>query len=323
MYAPRVHSGARHLSLTATVGLVAAVVSSLLVGGARSATPASGLIAFTRSDGIYVIGSDGTGVRPLIRGHIVSGARELAWSRDGSRLAFIGRGGAIWTMGANGKNLVRVLVAGQIGSAQIQSFGSPTWSPDGREIAFTAYDPNAASEGKRDIWIVNADGSELRPVRTPDLFEVDVDWSPSGREFAVASDGYFPHLWVMNTDGSNRRLLTKGGYKSGFAMQPDWSPDGRRIAFKRPGGSFELAAISVTDRSGRNKARLSETTGPSMGGPTWSPDGRRIAFLRDSGSIRSTNSEIYVMKSDGTAVTRLTHNTVAEWFPAWQPVAAP
>ena len=51
------------------------------------------------------------------------------------------------------------------------------------------------------------------------------------------------------------------------------------------------------------------------GSPAWSPDGTRIAFY----SERDGNSEIYVMKADGGAVTRLTNSKADEGYPAWSP----
>ncbi|HEX6229582.1 MAG TPA: hypothetical protein VFZ41_09010, partial [Solirubrobacterales bacterium] len=120
--------------------LGAALASALLVGGARSATNVSGLIAFTRSDGIYVMRTDGSGVRPLRRGGVNVGALDLAWSPNGSKLAFVkpkpdvaDAPHGIWVMDANGANL-RPLAA----VAKRRMYGSPTWSPDGQRIAFTA-----------------------------------------------------------------------------------------------------------------------------------------------------------------------------------------
>src|SRR5688572_22394463 len=51
------------------------------------------------------------------------------------------------------------------------------------------------------------------------------------------------------------------------------------------------------------------------GSPAWSPDGARIAFY----SERDGNAEIYVMKADGSGVTRLTNTSADEGYPAWSP----
>jgi TolB protein len=49
--------------------------------------------------------------------------------------------------------------------------------------------------------------------------------------------------------------------------------------------------------------------------PTWSPDGSLIAFV----SSRDGNSEIYVMRADGSAVQRLTNNAAWDGQPNWSP----
>lgn len=310
----------------ALAALAAALASALLVGGARSAPPASGLIAFTRHDGIYVMRADGTGVRALRRGGVASSAFGLAWSPDRSKLALVAHEGnqtAIWVMSAKGTDLSRLAV-GQApgGRGYLVALGSPTWSHDGRMIAFTAYDSEVRD---RDIWVMDADGSNLhRLLRTPRRFEIGVAWSPAGDRLAFWGDGYIPRVYVMNADGSDLRTLTPRRF-----MEPSWSPDGRRIAFVRLGRSRLDDEIYVGDASGRSRVRLTNSE-VLNDHPVWSPDGRRIAFLGSRAAYcwgcpveRRGSSEIYVINADGTGLTRLTHNSVGEATPAWQPVALP
>jgi TolB protein len=309
------------------IALALALVSAFLVGGARSATPAPGLIAFARPDGIYVMREDGTGVRPLRRGYAASKALQLDWSPDGSRLAFESRG-AIWVMGADGKGLTRLVARGNHwGSAH-----SPSWSPDGRKLAFSG----AASQG---IWVVGADGSNVhRLLRVTklgadmgfsDVGVGEIDWSPDGRRIAfTAHAGYVAWVYVVDRNGANLRRLTN----SGWAIDPRWSPDSRRIVFeqfptglKHTGpGTSELYVMRVDAGS---QLRLTRNR-VYDGTPAWSPDGRRIAFVRfgfgcaECSPTRPGGAEIFVMNRDGTGVRRLTHNRVGEASPAWQPVAA-
>jgi Tol biopolymer transport system component/photosystem II stability/assembly factor-like uncharacterized protein len=296
--------------------------------GARSASRAAGLIAFTRPDGIYVMNADGTGVRPLRRGPVASRAFELDWSPDGRRLAFEEfPGGAIWVMGADGKGLTRVVApGGDWGSAH-----SPTWSPDGRRLAFSA-------ERAREIWVVDADGSDAhRLLRLPKLGADmgvsaigvgEIDWSPDGRRIVFAAhSGWFAYVYVVNVNGSGLRRLTDRGWA--WATDPEWSPDGRRIVFEQTFPSNRIgpntSEIYVIGVDSGSQVRLIRNGVPDTS-PTWSSDGR-IAFvrsepcpscpLRPSGDAR----EIFVVNADGTGVTRLTHNRVGEARPAWQPVA--
>jgi TolB protein len=98
----------------------------------------------------------------------------------------------------------------------------------------------------------------------------------------------------MNADGSNQTHLTFD-----VSGSPVWSPDGKQIAFSTSRNLY----LMKTYHSGYDDE------------PVWSPDGKYIAFV----SYRDGNDEIYIMKADGSEVTRLTNNSVDDDYPAWQP----
>jgi TolB protein len=296
----------------AVFALGAVVAASLVVASLAGASArvsqrdaeSSGLIAFARANGIYVMRADGSGVRALRRGGAASGGvAGLAWSPDGSRLAFVtgAHGNLLWVMDADGSNLARLVL--RAGNAE-----SPTWSPDGRKIAFTAYRHGRA------VWVMNADGTDQRPLALPGRCAIDVDWSPAGERIAF-DECQGLDVYVTRPDGGGARNLTPGRFQ---AFGPHWAPDGRRIAFTRWRGSMLGGDIYVTDAVGHSRIRL--THGSRDSAPAWSPDGKRIAFVRAVPSGAPAPPEIFVMNADGSGVTRLTHNGVAEASPAWQPV---
>ena len=299
--------------IAALVSLVA-LVAALLVGGARSATPAPGLIAFGRGSGLYVMRTEGSGVRPLwSRGSV----QDVAWSPDGRRLAFVARN-AIWVMDADGNDPVRITrpVRGKFG--YFVGFRSPSWSPDGRRLAYSF---SSDIKADRDVWVMNADGGNKRRLaRTTDCAEVDVDWNPKGAQLvATCVFGWgTKDLRLMNADGSNVRTLLRSVAPKG-AGAPEWSPDGRRIVFAEAWPNWW--EISVMDVANRSLVQLTNAKVLSAD-PDWSPDGRRIAFMYGDGNPRNRPSPgIYVMNADGTGLRRLTHGS---WdrSPAWQWVAA-
>lgn len=286
--------------LAALVAVGLALALALLVGGARSVNSAAGLIAFTRDDGVYVVGVDGTGLHRLWQGKRTP--TDVTWSPDGRKLAFGTRRAGVWVMNADGSDPVRVA------SVPARSL---TWSPDGRRIAFTS---------RSDIWLMNADGSNIRPLkRTPRLSEDDVDWKPTGGWVAFASGSWVRDVYVMRTNGRNlRNLPTERGFW--YLTDPDWSPDGRRIVLTSC-ASYTNCEIWVTNASGKQRVQLTKTKSLVHDlDPVWSPDGRRIAFLR--GDL-AESWEIYVMSADGSGARKLTQNRVAESSPAWQPATLP
>jgi Tol biopolymer transport system component len=297
--------------LVAAAGVAAAFLSGLLVGGARSAGDASGLIAFVRGDGVYVMRADGSGVRLLRRGFGWVG--DLAWSPDGRRLAFVARD-AIWLMDADGSDPVRLTPRVRPKFGLFVGWMSPSWSPDGRRIA---YSYSASPEADRDVWVMDADGSNRqRLAKTAGCAEVSVDWSPKGGRLVVTCVFGWgtKNLILMSTDGSDVHSLLEP-QQPHLASSPDWSPDGRRIVFAE--FNPKAAGITVIDVADRSLVRLTPKKALNTD-PVWSSDGSRIAFAR-FGELGG----IYVMHADGTGLKRLTHgDSAADRHPAWQPVAA-
>jgi Tol biopolymer transport system component len=206
----------------------------------------------------YVMEADGSTVQRLTR----SPAYEWysAWSPDGGQLAFMSfparREGAspqdIYVMNADGSGRRRLT---HIGSAM-----HPTWSPDGRKIAF------ASNYG---ISTIKVDGTGLRrltrSLRGPG-WESDPAWSPDGRQIAFTSAGSNTPtgIYVMKADGTGRRRLTTSS--RGWDSEPGWSPDGRKIAFVC---SFnQISDICVVGVDGRGRRRLTEDAAENRS-PNW------------------------------------------------------
>jgi Tol biopolymer transport system component len=93
----------------------------------------------------------------------------------------------------------------------------PTWSPDGRWIAF-----NASNGEISELRAIGVDGSGERVVASPGGMSA---WSPDGTKLAV---GHLSRrIGTMNADGSGLQL-----YPPALAFDPNWSPDGRSLLFK-------------------------------------------------------------------------------------------
>ena len=80
-----------------------------------------------------------------------------------------------------------------------------------------------------DIFVMNADGSNVTRLTTAPGIDANPDWSPDGTKIAFNSDRSGErHIHVMNADGSGVIQLTFGTYSN---IAPVWSPEGSKITF--------------------------------------------------------------------------------------------
>jgi hypothetical protein len=176
-------------------------------------------IAFRTSrdgqDEIYAMAADGTCQRDLTQN--ARDDRSPAWSPNGCELAydhfFDVRFQDVAAISAAGGEPRRITT---------RSGEYPSWSPDGRRIAFAS-----ARDGDYDIYLINADGSGERQVADQDGYQFYPAWSPDGQWLAYESgpstiEGLQIH--VMRPDGTEDRAVTHDTATNRF---PAWSPDGR------------------------------------------------------------------------------------------------
>jgi TolB protein len=176
-------------------------------------------------------------------------------------------------------------------------------------IAFVS-DRQAPYELK-EIYLMDYDGWNQRPVTAHRSLSLAPDWSPDGQLLAyVTYVRGSPGIFVadFNRNGEKRALVTDGTLNS----SPSFAPDGRRFALTRSTGAS--AEIYVGDSGGSGMRQLTYSPGIDTS-PAWSPSGREIAFT----SSRSGSPQIYVMDSEGANLRRIStqgsYNDGAAWSP--------
>jgi WD40-like Beta Propeller Repeat len=200
---------------------------------------------------------------------------ELAWSHDGSRLAYV-CGGRIYIIRPDGTQR-RPLRTGTATAYW------PTWSPDGRRIAFSTGQEPVVQVGGRGsgrprrwvrstIYTVGLDGSHRRAVTKTGAAP---DWSRDGRTIAYWAPGctvprnQTGRTRLVRPDGRDVTPKPRSGPCGGIGPAdhptPAWSPDGRRLAVETWHGLY------VMDRDGSNVRAIRDIDGRTFGDarPAW------------------------------------------------------
>ena len=145
---------------------------------------------------------------------------NFTWSPDGRRLAYVVTSNEdpspeLWVADVDGDQAPVLLVQGQA-----ELFSAPSWSPDGRTLAFSRTPLGAATASASDIWLVNADGENLRPLLRNDLEESSPAWSPDGRYLAFNRGG---DVWVLDVTRAAISLPPDRGQVRGWEASEDFS----------------------------------------------------------------------------------------------------
>ncbi len=207
--------------------------------------------------------------------------------RDGNR--------EIYTMDADGGNQTRLTNNTLVDD-------HPTWSPDGRKIAFVSEKPN----GGYAIYQMNADGTGKTDITSIDFTPspyygsgVTITWSPDGRQLAFTDGWGNPAVKIVSVDGSNLRILTSG-------YGPSWSPDGTKILFMDgflPSGLFTIKP----DGTGATQLPSLPSFYTWHYDASWSPAGDKIAITAFDGA----NEVIFLANGDGTDASEFFYQCMA------------
>jgi len=195
-------------------------------------------------------------------------------SPDGETVAF-DLLGQIWLLPASGGKAQPVTDAVHDPAEDLD----PSFSPDGKWIAFTARRP-----GGRGIWLLSASGGPIRRLTTSDNAYEDPEpaWSPDSSRLACVRGGA---LAVVDISSGATSQLQIEDLKDGPIRNPAWSRDGRQIAFVH-GRAAEWPGVGPDPRGvlyvvpaegGKASPLLDDAT--YLSGPAYSPDGKRLAFF--------------------------------------------
>jgi Tol biopolymer transport system component/DNA-binding winged helix-turn-helix (wHTH) protein len=272
-----------------------------------------------RHGGVWVIPSRGGTARQLA----ATGSKP-AWSPDSRRIAFQSdehadvaptgfgaqTGSTLWVVNLDGGDLRALTDAGR----PLGGHAAPSWSPDGRRLAFTVFDGGRQGGA----WMLDLETRAVTLVEQGKLYESV--FAPDGSALYLA--GGEPLIVRIPLDPSTaaprgvREVIPVAGVPGVRGLTI--SSDGQRLAFAGLASNSHIWAQPITPDGSPASAPVRLTTDTSRRNslPVVSPDGSRVAYMS---SRRGGLPNVWVMGIDGSLPTQLTSEETSEYQPVWSP----
>ncbi len=190
--------------------------------------------------------------------------------------------------------------------------GTPTWSPDGKKLAFSAAPTPMVRDDRRDIYIVSADGGPVEKIAATPSSETSPQWSPDGKTIAYIADPAGPPVGdgvTLAAVGNSHLMLydvetkkAKDASSPAFDLEagtPTWDPQSKALVFAT--GVRSSRDLFTYDLASAQYKRV--TTGRNVSSFSTSADGSKWAFTADSAD---NPSEVWVSDAMGGSVKSIT-----------------
>ena len=165
------------------------------------------------------------------------------------------------------------------------------WSPEASRIAFYSY-----QSGNSDVWVMNADGTNLTNLTNHEAEDVNPQWSPDGHHIVFSSDRDDANgeIYRMTATGEDVQRLTSNDVQD---SRPRYSPDGQHFVTQSriPGGERD---IYVYTSDGQSYVNIGVQNIDHDFQPSWTPDGKRVVWA--SGDHNMGELDIVSANKDGS-----------------------
>ncbi|XVJ70847.1 MAG: Tol-Pal system protein TolB [Rhizobacter sp.] len=238
---------------------------------------------------------------------------------------------------------------GQVALNSAEPIISPSWSPDGRELAYVSFEKQKAvvytqviatgqrrelanfrgtnsapawapdgqslaltlsREGGSQIFILNRQGEVQRRLTNSGAIDTEATFSSDGKQIYFVSDrGGSPQIYRTSVAGGNAERVTFSG---NYNISPSISPDGRTLAYiSRTGGAFRLHVMDLGN--GGSAKAITDTNDDER--PSFAPNGRLIVY-----ASRAQGRDVLMTTTvDGRVKARLASTNVDVREPVWGP----
>lgn len=166
-------------------------------------------------------------------------------------------------------------------------YQSMAWSPDERYIALTRMeiDPGKAQKMSADIYVVRADGTDLKKITGDDRNDFEPAWSKDGKKIffcGVTVDRKNAQIFSVNRDGTDLKQVTN---EVEYSSSPVVSRDGKTIVFNTQSGENKHQ-IAVMNVDGSNRKALTNDPTVHFYNPQLSAKVKRLSFMSSGATTR-------------------------------------
>jgi Tol biopolymer transport system component len=169
-----------------------------------------------------------------------------------------------------------------------------------------------------DLYVINADGSDLRQLNPSGSKLEDVGMpvaslSPDGRQAAF---GVNNAVWVVDLEGGDAKAITP---QLGYAWAAQWSPTGDWLTYTRWHDHTTAVALVRPDGTDDHEITAPDET-DEANAAVWSPDGRYLLAIRDSDTTVDGRYDLWILDLEGSWIGQVTHEpssySTYHWAPA-------